>query len=298
MRLLFGLKRLLGVEQTELQTDAMQALVPWTRQKEHVMQLSACGLWNAVMLAAKGPGGEHAASLSALKAQHGTLRPGSSMHGVLQTMAINLIRCAAEAAALPWPPSLTLVVDNAKSPDATSTAPTSPTRMESGDMPRFAYAEEEALRRSKEVQASCGSLCLEGEAIGLLCTIAQQRLVFPPSTPGPLTPHQVSPAQPGAGRGSPMQFSYAYLKSARNHLSTRAGLCLCAVVALAHCDKELDEQLQNGAGSEIVHQLWRLKEWEDARESGGASELGDFDGKRSLMVGLANCFLRFKPLSY
>ena len=31
------------------------------------------------------------------KAQTGTHRPGSSMHGVLQTMAINLLRCAAGA---------------------------------------------------------------------------------------------------------------------------------------------------------------------------------------------------------
>jgi len=53
---------------------------------------SSCGLWNSVMLAAKGPGDECVASLTALKAQTGVLRPGSSMHGVLQTMAINLIR--------------------------------------------------------------------------------------------------------------------------------------------------------------------------------------------------------------
>jgi hypothetical protein len=49
MRMLFGLKRMLDVDQTELQTDAMQALVPWTRHKEHVMQLSAIGD-NVVML--------------------------------------------------------------------------------------------------------------------------------------------------------------------------------------------------------------------------------------------------------
>lgn len=296
--MLFGLKRLLGVDQTELQTDAMQALVPWTRQKEHVMQLSACGLWNSVMLAAKGPGGDTAASLSALRGQvqPATLRPGSSMHGVLQTMAINLIRCAAEAAALPWPPSLALIVH--KSPDATPTitptAPTSPMRTGSAEA-RFMYAEEEALRRSKEMQACCGSLCLEGEAIALLCTLAQQRLVFPASTPS--TVGSAGSRTESPGRGSPMQFSYAYLKSARNHLSTRAGLSLCAVVALAHSNEELDEQLQHGAGNEIVHQLWRLKEWEEAREHCGAHELGDFDGKRPLLVGLANLIVRFKPLS-
>ena len=97
MRLLLGLKRLLVVEQTELQTDAMQALVPWTRHKEHVALLSSCGLWNAVVIAAKAPAGEYVSSLSELKAQHGALRPGSSMQGVLQTMAINLIRCLALA---------------------------------------------------------------------------------------------------------------------------------------------------------------------------------------------------------
>jgi hypothetical protein len=51
--------------------------------------------------------------------------------------------------------------------------------------------------------------------------------------------------------------------------------------------QELDQQMRHGAGAEMTHQLWRLKEWEEAREQGGAHELGEFDGKRTLMVAFA-----------
>ena len=37
-----------------------------------------------------------------------------------------------------------------------------------------------------------------------------------------------------------------------------------------------------------MQQLWRLKEWEEAREDGGNTELGEFEGKRYLLVALSN----------
>ena len=161
--------------------------------------------------------------------------------------------------------------------------------------------EDEAVRRRKQMAAMYGSLGLEGKAIALLCRLAQQRPQYPPNTPTsarPLTTHCAAGhghASPGSRAESPqhtLSFSYAYLKSARNHMSTRAAMCLTAVVALAHSDRELDVQLRAGSGSEIVHQLWRLKEWEEARDCGGSSELGQFDGKRPLLVALANLGLR------
>jgi hypothetical protein len=75
-------------------------------------------------------------------------------------------------------------------------------------------------------------------------------------------------------------------------MSTRAAQALCATVALAHSDVELEMQLQAGAGAEIQHQLWRMCEWEEAREEGGCNELGEFDGKQTLLVALANLRLR------
>ena len=75
-------------------------------------------------------------------------------------------------------------------------------------------------------------------------------------------------------------------------MSTRAAQALCAIVALAHSDVELEMQLQAGAGAEIQHQLWRMCEWEEAREEGGCNELGEFDGKQTLLVALANLRLR------
>ena len=394
----------------------MQALVPWTRSKEHVAVLSACGLWNAVMIAAKGPSDEAAASLSSLKVGnprrtyvgatgvssipcktcvhtnvHGcrqarqpmSSRPGSSMHGVLQTMAINLVRCAAETAAAPWPPSLDIPMaervkrnvagereiaaggsDNTPVHSWPLLSRMTKTEAEAGRSAEDgagSYVAEEQSRKHKEVAALCGSLCLESEAVALLCALACQRPQFPvtpQATPtadvratarpgvdvqargvvgGCRSPHRQetgssgsnappspstqasstasSPSfSPSAQRLSPQAqqrpspfsrrhdsrspspqggaFSYAYLRAARNHMSTRAAQALCAIVALAHSDVELEMQLQAGAGAEIQHQLWRMCEWEEAREEGGCNELGEFDGKQTLLVALANLRLR------
>jgi len=122
-------------------------------------------------------------------------------------------RCAAETAAVPWPPSCMYPPPSlalAQGYDyARTTEPPTPTSPGGGGLwgggggglsggtgasgavsgavyceeVLGMYAEEEVLRRSKEMQASCGSLCLEGQAIALLCSLARQRLVFPPTTP-------------------------------------------------------------------------------------------------------------------
>jgi hypothetical protein len=48
----------------------------------------------------------------------------------------------------------------------------------------------------------------------------------------------------------------------------------------------------SGGGEELLYQLWRLREWEEARDEWGArSEVEEFDGKRLLMVALANVAL-------
>merc|ERR1719163_1678795 len=41
------------------------------------------------------------------------------------------------------------------------------------------YIAEEQQRKHKEVAAVCGSLCLESEAVALLCALACQRPHFP-----------------------------------------------------------------------------------------------------------------------
>jgi hypothetical protein len=160
---------------------------------------------------------------------------------------------------MPWPPPMAMP-PGALSGTSTPLASTSDTPLAQASP---FEEQEDSPAYSTQVAAMCGSLCLEGKAIKLLCELARQRpQQYPPATPsaaarpsppghagaGAVTPSAASQSTTSGGTPfspSPM-FTYTYLKSARNHMSTRAAMCLCQVVALAHSDGELDEQLHAG----------------------------------------------------
>jgi hypothetical protein len=231
-----------------------------------------------------------------------------------------------------WPPAISLpVADSQSASPKTPASPAEPVPIwakEEQGVRGQGRGCDESWKSSMQVAAMCGSLCLEGEAISLLSSLSRARLQYPNTPTAEATssasrrsevassPPSRAAANEGVGTSpcskptattaphlqdaramSPQHtFTYAYLKSARNHLSTRAGMCVCAVVALAYCDSELDEQLRSGAGDTVVQQLFRLKEWEEAREDGGSNELGEFEGKHYLLVALANLGLRCQRL--
>jgi hypothetical protein len=211
-----------------------------------------------------------------------------------------------------------LPTTRASPPDAPCDAPLSQAvalsaKAQQGD--DAALDDDEMWQGGRQAAAMCGSLCLTGEAVALLCSLARQGNIFPTS-PGPDSRGGQTSSSPGPRSGSLLQqattaahlqqarasspqhtFTYASLKSMRNHMSTRAGMCVCAVIALAYSKVELDQHLRSGAGATMVQQLWRLKEWEEAREDGGNAELGEFEGKRCLTVALANFGLRCRGKS-